>query len=72
MTEKKKKKLESRKFIVWVTATVFMAGALSFSFVAKNSELALAALPWWGGISMIYIGANAAQKFVPTTPEEPK
>lgn len=65
----KKKKLESRKFIVWVTATVFMAGALGFSYVAKSAELAMAALPWWGGISMVYIGANAAQKFATTTPE---
>lgn len=59
-------KLTSRKFIVWITATVFLAGALVLAFVTRDSALVLSFTPWWGGISMAYIGANVAQKFTPT------
>lgn len=65
----KSTKLNSRKFIVWLTATIFLIGALALSFITKDQALALEFAPWWGGISMVYIGGNVAQKFV-TKPEE--
>lgn len=59
-----KKKLSSRKFIVWLTATVFELIALVAGFFTKDFTLAQEFIPWWGGISMLYIGGNVAQKFV--------
>lgn len=69
--DKAKQKLRSRKFAVWVTATVFEAAALAAGFVIKDFTLAQDFTPWWGGISMLYIGGNVAQKFAAKTEEVP-
>lgn len=63
------KKMHSRKFIVWLVATVFFLGSLVYGFITKLDDLALAFIPWWGGISLTYLGANAAGKFAPVRPE---
>ena len=68
--DKATKKMHSRKFMVWITATVFELGALAYAFISQDATMALQVVPWWGGISMVYIGANAAQKFA-QKPEEP-
>lgn len=57
-------KIRSRKFIVWIAATFFEAASLVLCFVTKDTTLAQQFTPWWGGISMAYIGGNVAQKFV--------
>lgn len=62
--------MTSRKFIVWISATVFEVGFLILGFITNSTDLALQFIPWWGGISMIYIGGNVAQKFVPKDAEE--
>lgn len=59
MTEK----LKSRKFIVWVTATIFMLAFIVLTFVLKGSNTVESFLPWWGIISIGYIGGNVAQDF---------
>lgn len=61
-------KLSSRKFIVWITATIIEIGALVYAFITHDSLLVQQFTPWWGGISSLYIGANVVQKFVPATP----
>lgn len=63
-------KIGSRKFIVWLTASAFFAGAIAYGFITKDDKMALDLIPWWGGISVAYIGGNVAQKFVPTTDEK--
>lgn len=62
--EKANKKMKSRKFIVWLMATIFQAVSFVLIFTNKDTTLAVQFMPWWGGISMIYIGGNVAQKFV--------
>lgn len=63
-------KLGSRKFIVWIVATVFELGAIAYAFIAKDSAFAMQVVPWWGGISVAYIGGNVAQKFSPGAIQE--
>lgn len=64
MTESK---LNSRKFIVWIAATIFELASLVYAFAAKDSSIAQQFTSWWGWISALYIGANVAQKFSPQT-----
>lgn len=68
MDETKKAKLSSRKFIAWIVATVVLLATLIYAFITKDKELALTFMPWWGGITMLYLGANAAGKFAPVHP----
>lgn len=67
--ETKGKKYNSRKFIVWLAATIFEGAALAWAFITKDAKLAQEFTPWWGGISMLYIGGNVAQKFAPEAKE---
>lgn len=60
----KKNKLHSRKFIVWIVATVFQLGAILAAVIIKNSEIATDFFVWWGSISVGYIGGNVAQDFI--------
>jgi hypothetical protein len=57
-------KLKSRKFIVWVVATIFYAIILALGFIVKDSKLALEFTSYWGFISMLYLGGNVTQKFL--------
>ena len=59
-----KKKIFSRKFIVWIVATVFQLGAFVVSFINGNADIATEFFLWWGSISVCYIGGNVAQKYV--------
>lgn len=68
--EKTTSKMHSRKFLVWIVASVLQVASTAYAFITEDSTLAVQMLPWWGGISMIYIGANAAQKFA--TPKAPE
>lgn len=57
--KKKPNKFLSRKFIVWFTATAFVI----LAFILKQAEVANTLIPWWGAISLVFIGANVAQDF---------
>lgn len=59
-----KKKIFSRKFIVWIVATVFQLGAFIVSVCNGNADIATEFFLWWGSISVCYIGGNVAQKYV--------
>lgn len=59
-----KKKIFSRKFFVWIVATVFQIGAFIVSVVNGNADIATEFFLWWGSISVCYIGGNVAQKYV--------
>lgn len=61
--EQTKKKWSSRKFIVWVTATVLYFGILAYSFIAESSVLAEEFTQYWAYISIFYLGGNVAQDF---------
>ena len=59
-----KEKIKSRKFIVWLTSTIFVAISLILNFVADNmGDITKIFAESWGWISSIYIGTNVAQKF---------
>lgn len=60
MTEKK---LTSRKFIVWLVATIIMLACCVIAFITKDISVMSSFTTIWGGISMIYIGGNVVQKF---------
>lgn len=62
--EKTKNKLTSRKFIVWIVATIFYVLACVLGFVAKSAEVAAELFPYWCYVSMLYIGGNVAQDFI--------
>lgn len=61
--EEKSKKFASRKFIVWIVATVLELAFCAVAFVTSDISLAQEFIPWWGSISLVYIGGNVAQKF---------
>ena len=52
-------KFLSRKFIVWIIATIFVV----LAFVFKQQDVINNFIPWWGSISLVFIGANVAQDF---------
>lgn len=62
--EKTKNKLTSRKFIIWIVATIFYVLACVLGFVAKSAEVAAELFPYWCYVSMLYIGGNVAQDFI--------
>lgn len=56
-------KLKSRKFIVWLVATIIMFICCVMAFITKDISVINSFGGIWGGISMFYIGGNVAQKF---------
>ena len=69
--EKTKKKLESRKFVVWLVWCIIAILILAYcvavvvitrDFTSTLGSLVEKVLGWFFGISMMYIGANAGQK----------
>lgn len=71
MDDKARKKLESRKFLVWLVwllITVITLGyciaviLITQEFTEQLATVLEKALGWFFGISMMYIGANAGQK----------
>lgn len=74
-TEKKedntKKKVESRKFVVWIVWLIITLLIISYSFVViaytkqlqdKLEGLIERTLSWFFAISMMYLGMNVTQK----------
>lgn len=61
--ETQNKKFLSRKFLVWIVATVFETAAWVFAFVTQDFTPAQQFTNYWGGISLAYIGCNVAQDF---------
>jgi hypothetical protein len=57
-------KFKSRKFIVWIVATVLYCIMLTLGFVTKDTKLAIEFTQYWGFISMLYLGGNVTQKFL--------
>lgn len=61
--EKKERGYFSRKFIVWIVTSLFVLMAFILSFITKSEGTVLEKLiPWWGSVSLVYIGGNVAQK----------
>ena len=58
------KKYLSRKFIVWIVATIIFIGIIILSFFTQNETVAGQFVHYWGGISLAYIGGNVAQDFI--------
>lgn len=58
-----KKKFLSRKFVVWLMATAIMIFSLIITLKSDDSNIAMSFIPWWGSISVVYIGGNVAQDF---------
>lgn len=60
-------KFKSRKFIVWITATIFLVLCFVAYVIVKDSTMAEVIKIFaesWGWVSALYIGGNVAQKFV--------
>lgn len=60
-------KFKSRKFIVWIMATVFLILSFVAYFIVKDSaitEVTKTLAESWGWVSALYIGGNVAQKYV--------
>lgn len=58
-------KLKSRKFIVWITATVLLVLSFVAYVIVKDStmaEVSKSLAESWGWVSAFYIGGNVAQK----------
>lgn len=57
-------KLKSRKFIVWLTWLIITLAIIVIQFIKKDlsEEMLLETLKYFFGVSMLYLGANAAQK----------
>lgn len=61
---KEDNKFKSRKFIVWITSTLFLLLSFILHFITGNmAEILKQLAESWGFISMLYIGGNVAQKF---------
>lgn len=56
-------KFKSRKFIVWIVATVIMIACCTMAFITKETTIVTSFTNIWGAISMLYIGGNVAQDF---------
>lgn len=59
-------KLKSRKFIVWIVATVLLVLSFVAYIIVKTdvmAEVCKILAEGWTWISAIYIGGNVAQKF---------
>lgn len=61
---KEKKKINSRKFIVWLVWLLITGGVMIISAVKSNfgENLISEVLRYFSGISMMYIGGNVVQK----------
>lgn len=60
-------KFKSRKFIVWITATVLLVLSFVVSVIVKDStmtEVNKILAEGWSWISALYIGGNVAQKYI--------
>lgn len=53
-------KLSSRKFWAWIVATIIFIMLIIFV-----KEAVPVYIPWWGGITIVYIGFQALIDFIP-------
>lgn len=63
-------KLKSRKFIVWLVATILLVLSFIAYMIVKDSTMAEVIKIFaesWGWVSALYIGGNVAQKFTEKT-----
>ena len=61
-------KLKSRKFVVWLVATIFVVLSFVAYIIVKDVEVMDVTKIFadgWIWISVFYIGGNTAQKFAP-------
>lgn len=68
--EKNNSKFKSRKFVVWITATVLTVGSLIAASITNNDMLAEVSKIFaegWIWISAFYLGANGISKFANKT-----
>jgi hypothetical protein len=59
-------KIKSRKFIVWLVATILLVSSFVVYCIAKTdlmAEVCKILAESWKWVSVIYIGGNVAQKF---------
>lgn len=64
MAEETTKKINSRKFVVWLVWLLITGGIIVVSAINKNigDSLISDVLKYFFGISMMYIGGNVVQK----------
>lgn len=64
MAEETSKKINSRKFIVWLVWLLITGGVMIITAIKSNisDSLILEVLKYFFGISMMYIGGNVVQK----------
>lgn len=58
------KKIDSRKFIVWLIWLLLCIGALIYTFISKQTTLLEKVLEYFFAVSMLYLGVNVGQKAV--------
>lgn len=56
------KKLDSRKFIVWLVWLLIALAISVYTFTTKDSVLLEKVLSWFFTLSMMYLGVNVGQK----------
>lgn len=62
-----KSKFQSRKFICWLTASIFVLMSFITYIIVKDAaimEVTKIFAESWGWVSSVYIGMNCVQKFV--------
>lgn len=56
------KKMDSRKFIVWLVWLLIALAISIYTFITKDSVLLEKVLSWFFTLSMMYLGVNVGQK----------
>lgn len=60
-------KLSSRKFIVFVIASLILAAAFVYAYITHETALAEKSLVVWAFVAVVYLGANVVQKIFTNT-----
>lgn len=69
MTEKDTKKLNSRKFIVFIVGCIFCAAAMIYGFIVRDTEIVKNSLDIFGFNAGFYVAGNSFSKWVHTKEE---
>ena len=56
------KKMDSRKFIVWLVWLLIALAISIYTFITKDAILLEKVLSWFFTLSMMYLGVNVGQK----------
>lgn len=56
------KKMDSRKFTVWLVWLLIALAISIYTFITKDSVLLEKVLSWFFTLSMMYLGVNVGQK----------